>query len=233
MFGLKKTLSGGTSAAYRQEIGGTWNGYKKTQSGMASGLVAGTEVATVMGWRPVEAIAEGDLVLTFDRGLQAVRKVTRGALWASEQPCPKSLWPLHVPEGAIGNLDEMTLLPEQSVLVESDTADLLFDDPFALISASDLEGLRGIERVVPFGDVDVIQLQFESDEVIFAGSGALIYCPMLNVVSISDLIAARVPRNRYMSLSRDEAADLVDCLQEEDAMSAMNIPEPAFIAQVA
>ena len=37
-----------------------------------TGLVAGTRIATAMGWRAVEAIAVGDLVLTFDNGLQPV-----------------------------------------------------------------------------------------------------------------------------------------------------------------
>ncbi len=37
--------------------------------GLASGMVAGTKVATEMGWRRVEGILPGDKVLTFDCGL--------------------------------------------------------------------------------------------------------------------------------------------------------------------
>ena len=33
-----------------------------------SGLVSGTHVASNMGWRAVEALSLGDLVLTFDHG---------------------------------------------------------------------------------------------------------------------------------------------------------------------
>lgn len=220
MFGLKQVLSGGTTVAYRHEIGGAGSGYRKGSSGMASGLVAGTVVATAMGWRPVEAIVEGDMVLTFDRGLQPVRRVYRGALWTSPEPCPRALWPLKVPEGAVGNQQELVLVPEQSVLVESDTADLLFDDPFALVSASDLEGFRGIERMVPFGAVDVVQLQFDEDEVIFAASGALIFCPMLDLVSITEVMSVTPKAGRYMSLAGEEAIDFVDCLREEDAIAA-------------
>lgn len=220
MFGLKQTISGGPTVAYRQEIGGAWNGTKNTQSGMASGLVAETMVATAMGWRAVEEIAEGDLVLTFDNGMQPVRRVTRGAHWTSREPCPRPLWPLHVPSGAVGNMQEMVLLPEQSVLVESDTADVLFDDPFALVPASELEGLRGIERMIPFADLDVIELQFDEEQVVFAASGALIFCPMLDIVSLSDILSASPKTGRYNPLSKQDAQDLVAWLHEEDALAA-------------
>lgn len=40
-------------------------------------LLSGTRVATVMGWRAVEALAAGDVVLTFDSGLQKLTEVRR------------------------------------------------------------------------------------------------------------------------------------------------------------
>ena len=184
MFGLGKKF-GDDRRTHRQEIGGSWGGITKCQNGMASGLVAGTLVATAMGWRSVDAIAKGDLVLTFDRGMQPVRHITRGRLWQADGSCPRSLWPLKVPAGALGNLKDMILLAEQSVLVESDTADILFEDPFAVLMASDLDGFRGIERIKPVEDFEVVQLQFDDDEVVFAASGALIYCPSLRVVNMA------------------------------------------------
>ncbi|MEL7116934.1 MAG: Hint domain-containing protein [Pseudomonadota bacterium] len=216
MFGLRKTLSGGDPRAHRQEIGGAWGGYTKTKDGMAAGLIAGTMVATEIGWRAVEAIAEGDMVLTFDGGLQRVREVIRGTLWRDAGHCPQSLWPLYVPAGAIGNLEDLVLVPEQTVLVESDAADMLLEDPFAPVRIDALEGFRGIERMCPQFEVDVVQLVFDEDEIIFAASGALLLCPCVKAVDLSQLLALAGSGPRYRALSGDEAALLVECLREED-----------------
>ncbi len=218
MFGLKKKLFGGESRVYRQEIGGAWGSFKNLNAtGLAAGLVEGTYVATAMGWRPVEAITKGDLVLTFDRGMQPVHAISRGALWDADNPCPRSLWPLSVPAGALGNQDAMVLLPEQCAMVESDAADMLFGDPFALVHGRDLEGFRGIERVEPTGQPAVIQLHFEDGEVVFASSGALVLCPSLRVINMTDLIETRPDATRYAPLSAKCAEMLVDCMADEDA----------------
>lgn len=220
MFGLKTKLFGGEPRAYRQEIGGTRGSHKTSRTaGLASGLVAGTLVATAMGWRPAEAIAQGDLVLTFDRGMQPVRAVTKGLHWDNETACPKALWPLTVPAGALGNQQPMTLLPEQCAMVESDTADILFGDPFSLVSASDLDGFRGIERSESTRLLDVIQLHFDGDEVVFANAGALLLCPSLRVINVAELLGARPDTTRYTPLHADEAKMLVEGLEDEDAVS--------------
>ena len=45
-----------------------------TANGVMTGLLAGTRVATAMGWRRVDAISEGDQILTFDNGLIPIRE---------------------------------------------------------------------------------------------------------------------------------------------------------------
>ena len=215
MFGLKKPLFDGAAPVRRQETGGALGGIQRTRPvGLASGLVTGTMVATAMGWRPVEALAKGDLILTFDRGLQPLRGVTRGLHWEVDTICPEVLWPLMVPAGALGNEHDMTLLPEQAVMIESDTADMLYGDPFTLIHAADLDGYRGIERMPPMMELEVIQLQFDADEVIFANSGALVHCAAAGLIGVDELLAAHA--GGYSILPGDEAAWLVDCLRDED-----------------
>ena len=216
MFGLNSMESGDDLHTYRHKIGGTQGGYARTSDGLAAGIVAGTLIATAMGWRPVEALAEGDLVLTFDAGLQPVRSVRRGTHWRDVETCPRALWPLNVPVDALGNKVEMQILPEQFVLVESDTADLLMDDPFMLISAGALDGYRGITASAPRAEISVVQLTFDEDEVVFAASGALMCCPCDIRVDISDLVADDAGPARYRALSGEEAGLLVDCLREED-----------------
>lgn len=230
MFGLKKTLFGDETRTYRQDSGAVWGSQQSKKSvGLAFGLVAGTEVATATGWRPVESIVEGDLVLTFDRGLQPVRNISRGLNWEEETVCPMSLWPLHVPAGALGNQKPMTLLPEQSVMIESDSGDMLFGDPFQLVSAADLDGVRGIERRIPRQGHLVIQLQFDNDEVVFANVGALIFCPSLGVVNMADLLDARPEAAQYTVLTSDEAEMLMDCLEDEDLVGSTSA-EPTYAA---
>ena len=42
-------------------------------------------------------------------------------------------WQMNVPAGALGNREDMTILPHQPVLIESDTAEEMTGDPLALI----------------------------------------------------------------------------------------------------
>ena len=222
MFGLKTKLFGGEPRTHRQETGGAWGAYKTSN---AAGLVAGTTIATAMGWRPIDAIAEGDLVLTFDRGMQSVRAITRSRHWDSDHACPKALQPLSVPAGALGNQSDMTLLPEQCVMIESDSGDMLFGDPFSLLHAADLAGLRGIERIAPDLQIEVIQLHFDDDEVVFADAGALVFCPSLRVINVAELLEARPDAVRYVPLPGALAKTLVDCLADEDAVTQPYAPE--------
>ncbi|MDU8927408.1 Hint domain-containing protein [Alisedimentitalea sp. MJ-SS2] len=145
--------------------------------GVLSGITAGTMIATAIGWREVGAVQEGDLVLTFDGGMQRVAKVTRTPLWSGSGRCPKAFWPLMVPVGAIDNAELMIVLPRQGVMLESDLAEKALGDPFALVLAAALEGARGVKRVCPADAVEVVNLHFEADQVIFAEHGALLFCP--------------------------------------------------------
>jgi hypothetical protein len=156
--------------------------------GQASGIVAGTRIATAMGWRPVEALAAGDLVMTFDHGLRPVVAVHRSQLFAGRNACPRHMMPLAVPEGALGNASPMLLLPEQTVLVESDLAEAVFGDPFAVIPAAALEGYRGIDRITPHQRVEIVVVQCAEDEVIYANGTGMIHCASAYSTSIGAMI---------------------------------------------
>lgn len=172
-----------------------------------SGLVAGTKVATKSGWAAVETIKAGQQVLTFDGGLQTVVAVTRHVLIANTNDV--AAYPMSVPSGALGNLEEMTILPHQPVLIESDLAEEMTGDPFALISASALEGVRGIIQIRPSSYVEVIELHFAQDEIVFANIGALFLC-RAKADLMSDMGASD-----YCVLPDELAHDLVDCLAME------------------
>lgn len=180
-----------------------------TLADVTAGLVAGTKVATPMGWRVIEAIAAGDKVLTFDGGMQTVVGVRRDIVWTGGAGSDPATWPLLVPAGALGNRAEMVLMPQQAVMVESDTAERLFGDPFATIPALALEGYRGIERIVPDARMEVVTLVFEQDEIVFGNIGALFLCP-----AQMDLLNPTTGTYQVMNL--EDADMLVSFLELED-----------------
>ena len=176
---------------------------------VSTGFVGGTKVATSFGWRAIEAIAVGDKVLTFDDGLQPVTAVERQTLRFDRRGDQAARWPLLVPEHALGNRDDMILMPRQAIMVESDAAEDMFGDPFAVIPALALDGHRGIRRTIPGARIDVVHLAFERDQVVFANAGALFLCP-----ANTDLLTAPAPTYSVLSL---EAADaLVNRMERED-----------------
>ena len=216
MFGLKNSVLGRTFKT--TETTGAYDGIcLKETAGMATGLIAGTQIATNIGWRAVEAIASGDLAMTFDGGMQKVRRVSRHVLWSSLKNCPEHLWPLEVPVGAMGNKEVMHLLPEQNVMVESDAAEELFNDPFALIPAAALHGFREIHRVCPHAEVVVYTLHFETEQVVFAQCGMLFHC-MPDEILLNDAINDVA----YNVVPMKQAKTLVQYMTYENNGGAVN-----------
>jgi hypothetical protein len=169
---------------------------------VTSGLVAGTRVATRLGWRAVEAIAEGDEVLTFDDGLQRVIRIQRTRLTR----CLRKHLPLRVPANALGNRTELWLMPEQAVVIENDVSETRVGDAFAAIPAAALEGFLGIERAVPAGEIEIITLFFENEQMVFTNAGAMLHCP-----AESDLVVdlfRNVERRSYNRVPAPVAANI-------------------------
>jgi hypothetical protein len=153
-----------------------WDGVMTNASIETNGFTAGTQVATNLGWRTVDALQLGDMVLTFDDGLQKVTHIERSRLCDDQADFPILHWPLRVPKGALGNASEMVLLPEQSVMVESDLGEAMFGDPFTLVPACALEGFNGVERMKPHGAIERVAIHFDTEQVVFANVGTLVHC---------------------------------------------------------
>ncbi len=193
-----------------------------------SGLLAPTLVASSRGWVRVGDLKAGDMVLTFDAGLQPVTKVAKEPLWGRASACPKAFWPLEVPVGAFGNRKTMRLLSDQSIMVESDKAEDLYGDPFTLIPASALLGLNGIERVVPGEALEVVHVHFEQEQVVFGEHGTLYLCPssrdMVDMVfeTAIDPIYSILPMNeaRQVALSLEAGAQFFSEESPQDVMES-------------
>ncbi len=137
------------------------------------GLLPGTLVATQTGWKPVEAIQPGEMVLTFDNGLQRVAQARQLAIPRERVPAHKA-YTMRVPMGALGNRRELDLLPCQEVMVESDLAEADFGEPFVMIQALLLDRYKGIHRAPILGDLTIHMLTFESEQVIHVSGAALV-----------------------------------------------------------
>lgn len=206
----------GTSFRTRQpnygavEMTGAFDGGIAT---LSHGLMAGTRVASNLGWRAIDALAVGDKVLTFDHGMQEITEIRSAHMWLDAADTSETMWPVVIPVGALGNREELVLLPDQGIMVESDTAHDLTGDPFAVLTAHSMVGLRGIRRRQPMQRVELIAVYFEHDEVIYAEGGALIHCP--NDMSTLDKFL-EAGTQTYSVLSGEIAAELAELISFED-----------------
>jgi len=193
------------------EVRGALSGH---QGGKAVGLVSGTRVATSKGWCPVEKVAIGDSVLTFDAGLQVVIAASHNLIWDRDEPCPKALWPLLVPSGSIGNIDETLLLPDQAVMVKTPRSVAQQGMSTALISASALVGWRGIRRVIPSIPVEGFTIYFASNQVVLANIGLQFLCSAQRSQALSNGSLRNAVA--YDVLTPEKARVLVKNLEFED-----------------
>lgn len=140
------------------------------------GILPETKVASGQGWRPVQTLIPGDLVLTFDNGMQPLVDVRHHLVEAGTAPRAVETWPLLVQPGILGNKAPLTLLPGQVILVESDLAEEIYGDPFVAIEARELDGMDGITRIRPRERFLAVTLHFETDQAIFGAGGMMIVC---------------------------------------------------------
>jgi Hint domain len=142
---------------------------------VSTGLAAGTLVETRSGWRPVQTLRPGDAVQTLDGGLRAIAAMDR--TWALPATGAEVL---HLPGGAFGNCDTVTLLPDQHLLLDLNPWDNTGDLPdalAALIPAAALEGHHGTMRHRVRAPLEVVTLLFAEEELVWAASGVLLHCP--------------------------------------------------------
>lgn len=135
------------------------------------GILAGSLVETEAGWRPVERLASGMRVATWDGGFSPVVRVERRRLWPAA-----GAEVIHVPGGALDTCAEFSLLPGQHVFLVSAVAAEVLGAEGALVSASALVGHHGIARRPLLRPAEVLTLHFADDELVYVNSGALIHC---------------------------------------------------------
>lgn len=141
------------------------------------GFLSGTKVACNVGWRRSDQLSVGDKVLTFDHGMQPIVEIRKEVVFEVPAEAPSRVWPVTIPVGALGNRETLVLQADQGVMLEIDGMEDPMGDPFAIVPARALAGLRGISRAAPATRVEMIKLVFASDEVIYVNGCMLAYCP--------------------------------------------------------
>ncbi|PCJ05359.1 MAG: hypothetical protein COB16_15980 [Rhodobacteraceae bacterium] len=183
------------------------------------GFLAGTHVASNLGWRSVEALSVGDRVLTFDHGMQAIAEMHRETMLVPEGDQSDAQCPLLVPQDALHNRVPMWVMPDQGILLESDLAVDAMGDPFVVVPACTLEGYRGIHRACPGQRLELVMPRFAMDEVIYLEAGLLGFSPAPS----SLLDAAATEDGLYRILHQDAARELIANMMAEEAFWAADV----------
>lgn len=136
-----------------------------------TGLTAATMIETAHGCRRVEALRPGDRLYTMDGGARPILGVERRWLAPGEGGL------VHIPHGTFGNTDDLFLPEGQLVLMPADVDDLFPDAPPALVPAVALVGLFGIMHRPVTAPIELFQVQFAHEEVIWGNAGVQLFCP--------------------------------------------------------
>lgn len=179
---------------------------------LAQGLYRETVLQTAEGPRSVARIGAGDLVATFDHGLQPVRLVERFDFARLSGMLPEVYWPLRLPMGMFGNAQDRYVAPEQCLLIESDLAEEEMGDAFVLVPAKVLALLPGVERVKPAPERTIFRLRFDRPELVVTDNGAVLLCDTGSFFDDWQNLAPDENIDQllsYTSLPFDMAADLL------------------------
>lgn len=141
------------------------------------GIIAGTRVATTLGWCLIETLNEGDELLTFDNGVKRILEIRHKTIWADNTRIHPDVWPVVIPANELGNAQDLMLLPDQGVMLEHATLTDAMGDPFAVVPAQALAGRCGMHRKAPLQGIHVIEIFFAGEEVIYIDGGLMIHCP--------------------------------------------------------
>ena len=139
-----------------------------------TGLFKGTRVGTPDKWALVEDLKPGDMVLTAEQGMQEITGIKRGELSVHKTLAAARQWPLHVPEGALGDNAAMLISPHMRLVVDDEAAGLLFGERCVSVRAEALIGYRGIARASDANALSHVLLEFEqSVTLVLEGGGVL------------------------------------------------------------
>jgi len=190
---------------------------------LVDGLPASQRLATPDGWIEAGDLEPGDPVLTYENGVLPLRSVHRSAQAAWVPPV---FWPVHLPEGTMGNDHPVELLPAQMVMLECDLAEDYFGEACVMVPSLALVGWNGAKRLPP-REVELVHLNFDLPQVVFAGP-----CLLLGCNGTGNAAANMFRSGDLLTLGLREARMLVSGLIAEGRRAALDAAMAAASADL-
>ena len=134
-------------------------------------FAAGTLIATCSGEVPVERLRPGQLVQTFDDGLQPVRWVGVQRIGADRLRQTPKLAPILIRAGALGDdkpVRDLRVSPNHRMLLRSKIAHRMFGRSEVLVAAKFLTAIPGIEVDEAATSVTYVHFLLNDHQIVFA-----------------------------------------------------------------
>lgn len=132
---------------------------------------AGTSLLTPQGYRLVDDLAVGDLVMTLDHAAQPIRWIGVARLPCAVLVDSPKFRPVMVRKGAFGHdcpSRDLMVSPQHRILVTGWQAELLFGETEILVPAIKLANDRSIRSVAPDQDVTYYHVMCDGHEIVWA-----------------------------------------------------------------
>ena len=143
----------------------------RQQTDFMACFVNGTRIATPRGPRAIETLNLGDLVITADHGPQPIRWISRRRIGVTAQVTNPSRRPVEIAAGALGQgLPTRPLRVSQlhAMAIRSAIAERMTGQAEVLLRANRLCTAPGIVTTAQFRPLELLHLQFDRHEIIFA-----------------------------------------------------------------
>ncbi len=155
------SVVGTEQSGYVQMLDGTLVNFSNIDNVIC--YTPGTRILTQSGYRRVENLHPGDMIVTRDDGLQPLRWIG-----ASRSNAQSNTAPIEIAKGALpGGNKTLRVSPQHRMLVEGYHAELLFGEREVFVAAAHLVNGHDVRRTQG-GVVTYIHLMLERHQVIFA-----------------------------------------------------------------
>ena len=162
--------AGGGESLETDDGGATYFTQASPNSGTIPCFTPGTHIASPIGDRLVEDLAVGDLVITRDHGLQAIRWVGQKDISGARLYANPQIYPVKIKKDALGPerpCRDMMVSPQHRIVIDDHTADKMYGSRQVLVPAIALDANEKITQA-DVKSTTYIHLLFDHHEIIFA-----------------------------------------------------------------
>jgi hypothetical protein len=166
--------AGGGRSLETNDDGASYFVQNNPNSGIIPCFTPGTYIATPLGERPVEDLIAGDLVITRDHGLQAIRWIGHKNISGARLFARPELRPIEIKKDAFGRgypSRDMMVSPQHRIVIDHDLAARHYGNQELLVPAKALTPNTRITKT-SVRKTTYIHMLFDQHEIIFANGVA-------------------------------------------------------------